>query len=178
MQRVNELDVTLSQIFSNFSTIAASLNFNEICELADERLISEQRYPGVYKIDMHSGNDHDSFSSWSTWFQGEWVTDEYERMHVPNPKKKRLAAHMHKPLQEWVPIYIGKSKDIAGRVLGHIHLRLKQPTTGLKLRERHNMSSHRFRLSTLHLNVANYDLIVPQLERAFRDIHNPILGRQ
>jgi len=40
------------------------------------------------------------------------------------------------------------------------------------------MSGQRFRLSTIPVEVKNYDLIVPKLEAALRDVHNPILGRQ
>jgi hypothetical protein len=107
-----------------------------------------------------------------------WVTDDYERKHVPNPKKKRVAAHAGKPLPAWLPLYLGKSRDIAGRVLGHLHLKLDQPTNALKLRERSNITGQRFRLSTLRIDVDNYDLIMPRIESALRNLHNPILGRQ
>ena len=178
MHRVRALDAELTRVFAGFQALATTLNFVEICDLSDETTIAQQHYPGIYKIDIHTGDDHSSFNAWYEWFRKEWVTDAYERKHVPNPKKKRVAVHMDQPLPEWLPIYIGKSRDIAGRVLGHLHLKLNQPTTALKLRARVNMANQRFRLSTLRVDVENYDLIMPKVESALRNFHSPILGRQ
>lgn len=81
-------------------------------------------------------------------------------------------------MESWVPIYLGKCRNIASRVIGHLELGLDQPTTALKLESRHNLKGKVFRLSTVRVDVVNYDLIVPSLERALRDKYNPILGRQ
>jgi len=178
MQRIRDLDADLTRVFVDFQEVAKTLDFQEICELSDEKEVARQSYPGIYKIDMHTGGQFTTFDTWYEWFYKEWVTTEYERMHVPNPKKKRVAAHKGKSLPQWMPLYLGKSQYIAGRVLGHIHLRLDQPTTALKLGERINMKEQRFRLSTLRIDVENYDLIMPKIEGALRNIHNPILGRQ
>jgi hypothetical protein len=40
------------------------------------------------------------------------------------------------------------------------------------------MSDRQFRLFTIPLNVQNYDLIAPSLERELRDRLNPIVGKQ
>lgn len=176
MTTISELDKALTGIFKDFAALAQTLEFVVICDLSDEIRIAELHYPGVYKIDIRRSGDHATFKDLAKWFCSEWVTDEYERKHVPNPKKKRLNAH--RELGDWIPLYIGRSRDIAGRISGHIHLSLEQPTTALKLKARANMASQCFRLSTIHLAVENYDLIMPQVERALRDRHNPILGRQ
>lgn len=178
LQRIKELDNELTRVFADFQALAKTLDFQEICELSDEATIAEQRYPGIYKIEMYADTSHASFERWYEWFHEQWVTADYERMFVPNPRKKRVAAHRGKPLSPWVPIYLGKSRDVAGRVLGHIRLKLSQPTTALKLAERVNMAGQRFRLSTVRIEVVNYDLIVPQIEGALRNYYNPILGRQ
>jgi hypothetical protein len=178
MQKIRDLDAELTRVFADFEALAATLEFQEICELVDVETVTQQHYPGIYRIDIHTGAAHTSFETWYEWFRREWVTEEYERKHVPNPKKKRVVAHMTKPLPQWMPLYLGKSRDIAGRVLGHIDLKLNQPTTALKLKERRNMAGQRFRLSTLRIEVENYDLIMPQVESALRDHCNPILGRQ
>lgn len=176
MNPISTLDLALSTLFKEFSTLANELNFNPICELDDADAIAAQQYPGVYLIEIKVLESHASFKAWASWFHGEWVRPEYERMHVPNPKKKRLSAHTE--LAEWVPLYIGKSKYIAGRVWEHIHLKLEQPTTGMKIGQRLNLVNQRFRLSTIRVEVENYDLIMPKLEGALRDKYNPILGRQ
>lgn len=176
MQSLNELDLALTQIFENFKLLAHALQFETICELSDEATVELQKYPGLYKIDIHNPGHYSTFSEWFEWFKSEWVQDAYEKKHTPNPKKKRVA--MHSRLDEWVPLYIGKSRHISGRVWEHINLKLNQPTTAMKINERKNMAQQRFRLNTLRVDVKNYDLIVPKLESALRDLHNPLLGRQ
>lgn len=176
MKKLAEIDQALSGLFQDLPRLAGTLAFQEVCELGDEHTVSLQKYQGIYRIDIRASGNHSTFRSWAAWFVSEWVRPEYERKFVPNPKKKRLAAHSE--IMEWVPLYLGKSKDIAHRVWEHMHLRLDQPTTAMKLKQRVNMASQRFRLSTIRVDVKNYDLIMPQLERALRDEHNPILGRQ
>ena len=176
MNSIEALDLALSTLFQGFSAVADGLKFNPLCELDDANAIAAQQYPGIYMIEIKVLEGYDSFKAWASWFHGEWVRPEYERMHVPNPKKKRLAAHTE--LAEWVPLYIGKSKYIADRVWEHIHLKLEQPTTGMKIGQRLNMVNQRFRLSTIRVEVENYDLIMPKLEAALRNKYNPLLGRQ
>jgi len=176
MTTLHELDHALTQIFENFKVMAHALSFQAICELSDETTVNLQRYPGLYKIDIRNSGEHQSFKEWYAWFRSEWVQDAYERKFTPNPKKKRVAAHTQ--LVEWIPLYIGKSRYISGRVWEHINLKLERPTTAMKLKERTNLTGQRFRLSTIRVDVSNYDLIVPKLESALRDLHNPLLGRQ
>lgn len=176
MTKILEIDATLSELIQDVPRLAGLLEFQTVCELTDEKAIAQQLYPGLYKIDILATGSHETFRSWSSWFVSEWVRPEYERKFVPNPKKKRLAAHAE--LAEWIPLYLGKAKNVANRVWQHLHLPLEQPTTALKLKHRLNMTEHRFRLSTIRVDVKNYDLVLPQLERALRDKHNPILGRQ
>jgi hypothetical protein len=176
VQRITQLDGALTSLFAGFSALAHELEFTPVCELDDEATIAAQKYPGLYRIDIRVQEHHKRLSDWASWFRNEWVKPEYERKHVPNPKKKRLAAHS--VLTEWMPLYLGKSKHVAGRVWEHLYLSLEQPTTALKLKARTNLIDQRFRLSTIQVEVENYDLIMPQLESALRNKYNPILGRQ
>lgn len=178
MHRIRAPDAELTRVFANFHALTTTLNLVEVCELCDEETIAQQDYSGIYRIDIHTGAAHSSFNAWYEWFLKEWVTDAYERKHVPNPRKKRLAAHIDHPLPQWLRIYLGRSRNIAGRVLGHLHLKLDQPTNALKLRARINMANQRFRLSTLRIDVEKYDLIMPQVESSLRNVFSPILGRQ
>lgn len=170
------IDKQLSGIANNFAEIAKMLVFDDICDLADEGTVKQQTYAGIYKIDIQTAGDHKTFDNWSSWFVKEWTDDKYRRKFVPNPKKVRLKAH--KQLFPWMPLYIGKSKDIAHRVSQHINLDLDRPTTAMKIKQRSNMRDQRFRLSTIRLDVENYNLIVPYLESEIRNHYNPILGRQ
>ncbi|MEJ0086137.1 MAG: GIY-YIG nuclease family protein [Pseudomonadota bacterium] len=176
MDRIAELDGELSRIFSNFEALADELEFERVCELSEDAEVDKQDYAGIYKIDIRVTGKHETFESWAEWFCAEWVRPEYKMGFVPNPRAGRLKAHTE--LGEWVPIYIGKASSIAGRIRQHLNYKLSQPTTALKIRERKNMAAHRFRLSTIKLEVENYDLIMPRIESALRDKYNPILGRQ
>jgi hypothetical protein len=84
----------------------------------------------------------------------------------------------HGALLDWMPVYIGKSRDIAGRVAGHINLALDKRTVAMKLKSRPMWNERVFRLSTLHLPVKYYDVIAPQVEGALRAHVNPLVGRQ
>ncbi len=176
--KISEIDQNLKNIFSGFDSLARQLDFSVIGSLSDAALIDSQKYPGIYKIDIKNNGQHSNFNSWFEWFKDEWVQPDYERKFTPNPKKKRISKHTSSPLAEWIPLYLGKSKHIDGRVWEHIHLKLEQPTTSLKLAARKNMNIDDFRLSTIKIEVENYDLIMPQLERALRDKFSPLLGRQ
>jgi hypothetical protein len=170
------LDQSLTKLFMNFEALANELNFQVICELSDDTTIEKQNYPGIYKIDIKNHGIYENVTDWIKWFKDNWEHDDYHRKFTPNTKKKRIAAHSK--LEEWIPLYIGKSNNIAGRVWEHNNLQLEKPTSALKLRERKNMARHTFRLSTICIKVDNYDLIMPRIEQFLRDRHNPILGRQ
>lgn len=176
MEAVITLDRELTMLFQNFARTAAALQFTEICDLRDETTVAQQQYRGLYKVDIKNDGVHPDPASWFRWFSAEWTRPEYRSKSTPSLKQKRMAAH--RELHSWIPLYIGKSKNIAGRVLEHLNLALTQPTTALKLKARTNLADQALRLSTLKVDVENYDLIVPSLESAQRELHHPVLGRQ
>jgi len=59
-------------------------------------------------------------------------------------------------------------------------LALDKPTWAMKLRERGRFfTENRFRLSTIAFNhLKEYDILMPKIESALRDIYNPIVGKQ
>lgn len=67
---------------------------------------------------------------------------------------------------------------MGGRVKEHIFKELGKNTFALKLMERTNLKNETFRLSTIKLEVENYDWIVPVIENSLRNRINPIIGRQ
>lgn len=176
MSKIAKIDEDLTECLKEFSEVAANLNFEVAGDVRDEELIQEHKYPGVYLIEIEcSGNDLD-FSTWLDDFRNNWEDPTYKKKWTPNIKKKRI--EKHHVLKNWMPLYIGKSKNVSKRVLEHLNLRLEQPTTGLKLKARTNMNSSNFRFSTIKVDVVNYDIIMPMTEKALRERINPILGRQ
>jgi hypothetical protein len=175
--KILEIDDSLSLIFTGFRDMAQQLEFSLKGSLADQLLIDAQDYPGLYKIDINT-RGFSNFSDWFTWFEQAWTDAAYVRKFTPNPRTKRVLMHREKPLSEWIPVYLGKSKRVNKRLWEHVNLPIEKPTTALKLASRTNMNLNDFRFSTIKIEVVNYDLIMPQLESSLRDKHNPLLGRQ
>ena len=176
MYRIMELDEQLSTLFRDFKVVAGELEMVNICDLSDEETIALQSYPGVYRIDVSTAGNSADVSAWIEEFRLEWEHSDFLKKFTPNFKKKRIAQHRH--LNEWMPLYLGKSKNVGKRVLEHINLELDKTTFALKLRARPGMSRRIFRLHTLRLPVQNYNLIVPSLESALRDRFHPLVGKQ
>lgn len=176
MQRIMDLDTQLSTLFLDFKQVASELRMDDICDLSDEKTISLQSYPGIYRIDVSSADSAVSLSAWIEEFRLEWEHSDFLKKFTPNFKLKRIAQHRH--LNEWMPLYLGKSKNVGKRVLEHINLELDKTTFALKLKARPSMKNRIFRLHTLRLPVKNYNLIVPALESALRDEFHPLVGKQ
>lgn len=176
MHRIMDLDRQLSNMFLDFKEIAKALKMNDIFDLADEKTIALQSYPGIYRIDVSTAASLVDLPTWIKEFRLEWEHSDFLKKFTPNFKLKRIAQHHH--LREWMPLYLGKSKNVGKRVLEHINLELNKPTFALKLKARPTMEKRIFRLHTMKLPVQNYDLLVPTLESALRDEFHPLIGKQ
>lgn len=140
--------------------------------------IDNLSYSGVYLIEIKNSGEKDNFEDWIQNFKSIWLGENncYEKCFTPNIKKKRIVTHSE--LHEWIPIYIGKSKNIKNRLSEHFFKKLHQTTFSLKLLERKNLYGNQFRISTIKIEVKNYDIIMPIIENELRNKINPILGRQ
>ena len=176
MEKILNIDNHLTSIFSDFETIANEIEMPIICFLSEEEKISSLNYPGLYRIDILTEGNGCDYKTWIELFSKEWKHENYLKKFTPNPKIKRIKCH--DKLQEWMPLYLGKSKNVAHRVSSHIHLDLEIKTFALKLKARQNMDLTKLRLHSINLEVKNYDLIAPRLESALRNRINPILGKQ
>ncbi|WP_371142422.1 hypothetical protein [Burkholderia cepacia] len=177
MERIYALDKILSKAFADFAAISDEIDLPLICDLSDDAPISRLTYSGIYRIDIATLATPDtSVSAWMQAFRAEWEHEDYKRKFTPNLKKKRI--NRHRSLPEWLPLYLGKSRNVGARVLEHLNLGLDKTTFALKLRARPTMATRAFRLHVLELRVENYDLIAPALEAALRDRFNPIVGKQ
>lgn len=138
----------------------------------------ELQYSGVYLLEIKNNNEFKTFPNWVESFLQLWLGENniYEKKFTPNLKKKRINAH--EVLNDWIPLYIGKSKNIKKRVLEHIYKDLDKTTFALKLASRENLFENVFKLSAIKIDVKNYDIIVPIIESELRNKINPIIGRQ
>ena len=176
MDRILKLDSKLTPLFALLDRVAKDLVMPLVCPLSDQKTIAEQTYPGIYRIDVSTAGASGSVNEWIEAFRGEWEHEDFKGKFTPNLKKKRIVQHVS--LHEWMPLYLGKSKNVGARVLEHINLPLEKTTFALKLKARPAMASRTFRLHTLQVPVKNYDLIVPALEAALRNRFHPLIGKQ
>jgi hypothetical protein len=176
MHRLPEMDLLLSQALHPILEIAATVEMPFVCLLSDESEIAKQTYPGLYRIDIQTAGAETVLSDWIAALQAEWEHADFKKSFTPNLKKKRILGHSTLP--EWMPFYLGKSKNVAKRVLEHINLPVDKTTFALKLKARPTMATRVFRLHTLKMQVNNYDVIVPAFESALRNRLHPLIGKQ
>ena len=110
MYRILKLDQKLSALFGNFETIAKELDLADICDLSDEATIAKQKYPGIYRIDVSTAGTVLDVVEWIEAFRVEWEHEDFFRRFTPNLKKKRISQHHRLPV--WMPLYLGKSKNV------------------------------------------------------------------
>ena len=182
MESIQQIDEAFTEIVKALNSHIEKLNFEEICTFKLNKTHIPEipwgtlKYPGVYMIEIKNKGDHDSVKSWIDEFRLKWEDDKYKKHFTPNLRKKRIKEHIK--LEEWIPIYIGKSRKIEGRIHEHILKDLFKTTFALKLNARENLQNEVFRLHTIKCEADNYDLIVPLIESMMRDRLNPLIGRQ
>lgn len=176
MQRILDLDTQLTQMFAGLENVAHSLSFEPLGNLleVDHEAI---RFPGLYLIEIRVDPEpQPDIKSWMTDFKAAWDREEFKKSFVPSCQKARMKRHLK--LQEWMPVYLGKSKKVGHRVWEHLHLEAEKSTFALKLKARDLLGSNQLRLSVLRLPVVNYDVLAPKLEAAMRRKFHPLVGRQ
>jgi hypothetical protein len=183
MKLIENIDNALTEQKVLLERGVKELVFKTVCvfnttDLFNNIPFAELNYMGVYLIEIKSDCTIETFNEWFENFNQKWTDKAYEKSFTPNPKKKRINYHKNIKHSGWIPLYLGKSNNICNRLKGHMFLKLNQPTFALKLLERKNLINDVFRLSTIKVEVENYDIIMPIIEKTLRDKYNPILGKQ
>lgn len=176
-----EADMAISHELLKLKTLLPLLAF----EVIEEFTITEKMtaicgpghaYPGIYFFEIKNRNLDTDVSVWMQEFGEAWRHPDYHMQWVPGLKKGRIKKHLS--IGEWVPLYIGKSKNVGGRINEHILKELTKTTFAMKLKARRNLYGTAFRVSSLKIDVKNYDVIAPYLENLLRNHWNPIVGKQ
>ena len=181
-----ELDLSLLKIVEEIKAASKELCFKKHCEFIlnqnlSKDIIKDLEFKGVYLIEIKNSSSEQKFTDWVADFENLWLNGLTNDKNSYTPKliKKRVIFHkQHNQLEEWIPLYIGKSKNIKKRLAEHLFKKLNQPTYSLKLLERENIYNNVFRISAVNIDVKNYDIIMPIIESELRKHINPILGRQ
>ncbi len=178
---ISKIDEVFTQQLEQLNQEILSLKFEEnftfeLSENFDSNLLSSISFMGVYLVEIQVDDLNLPITNWLSQFIEKWEHKDFKNNFVPNSRKGRVAKHINNT--EWIPLYLGKSKNISARIHEHIYKKMHIPSGGLKLLARQNIYGTKFRISTIPLNVKNYDLILPQVEKHFRESINPILGKQ
>lgn len=182
MENILKIDAEITSYIDSLKKEVDNITFEEVCEFKlNKQHIKEipwgtLNYPGVYLLEIKNDGVYDDFSSWVSNFKNEWENENYLKSFTPNLKAKRIVKHSI--LEKWIPIYIGKSKRIEGRIHEHIFKELHKTTFALKLNARENLVNDTFRLSTIKLSLGNYDSLMPIIESELRNKINPLIGKQ
>lgn len=177
---MEEIDSQFDLAYLRLSSIASKLEFKCLCEFnlqeLDTIVWDKLNVQGIYLFEIRNNELYEDFPSWVQNFTDEWHDERYRKRFVSNIKAKRIRAHTE--LQTWIPLYIGKSKNIRERVHDHIFKGLEQTTFAMKLAAREHLKKETLRLSFIEVETAHYDWVMPVLERMLRDRINPIIGKQ
>ncbi|MBU2019669.1 MAG: hypothetical protein KJ941_08485 [Bacteroidetes bacterium] len=181
MEGILNIDNELTKQFDTLEKLTKKVEFIEIAQFklenaADKIPWNEIVHSGIYLIEIKNNKKFESYENWIENFKQEWEDERYLRKFTPNLKKMRINAHSE--LIEWMPLYIGKSKNIGSRIHGHIYKELHKTTFALKLMARENLHKETFRISICKVAVRNYDAIVPRIEWQLRNKINPLIGKQ
>lgn len=175
------IDEEITKQLELITAFTKELNFKEICNFElNEKLENIPwkilAHSGLYLIEVKNKDNFFMFEEWVNDFRLRWEDIEYLKKFTPNFKLKRIRAHTK--LEDWIPLYIGKSKNIKSRIHGHIYKDLSKPTFAMKLLARDNMKQETFRISVINLELKNYDAIIPVIENELRNRINPLIGKQ
>ena len=178
---IEQIDKDITTQLEKIKEIGKDLKFQEVCKFQVKEKIEEipwedLKHQGLYLFEVKINSKYSDYSDWVNEFKLKWEDPKYIKSFTPNFKKKRI--HAHSELKEWMPLYLGKSRNLRTRVKTHIFKELQKPTFAMKLLARENLKGETFRLSKIRLDVKNYDTILPKVESQLREKINPLIGKQ
>jgi hypothetical protein len=185
---IEEFDTNISNYVERLKTDLVNITFNRengikfinSNELDSKNLFAHKKEKGVYLFELNLDSQNLIGSKRATKiknFADAWAKKKNDSFFSSSVIKKRLQFRSDFN-EQWLPIYIGKNKDIYKRIIEHIELSPKKNTYAMKLKHRINLHGLEFRVSTIEINVDNYDFIVPHIERSLREVYNPLIGKQ
>jgi hypothetical protein len=177
--KLKQIDDSITNEATILQQIIAMLTFEPVFEFELGVQIPEVpanifNKQGIYFFELKVNDPNVEANEWLQTFADLWKAGKVT--WVPGIKKLRI--RVHQTLTEWIPLYLGKSKDVGGRITEHIHQPEGKTTFSMKLNARQNLINQKFRVSWISLPVKNYNMIVPAIESALRNIKNPIVGKQ
>ncbi len=186
----NTLDQAIKSALENFNNQLEEVSFDDSSKTFSftlgqnrdklEELAVDKNLPGVYffemKVPSHTNFGKDVKIILQN-FKNLWSHPDYHKRWTPSVKDSRIKVH-NSFKDDWIPLYIGKSRCLGKRIKEHIEMDLTKTTFAMKLNARKNLHGIKFRVRYIKIEVNNYNMIVPHVESRLRDRYNPIVGRQ
>lgn len=178
---IESIDNAISKEIEELDKIVDELKFTKVHTFTLDRttefkLGKEFHHPGIYLFEIENTKNNTNVVQWMTNFTELWRDKKYHMRWTPGIKNHRVNSHTK--LDGWIPLYIGKSRNIAKRIESHVFKELQKTTFAMKLKARENIYGITIRVSTINLDVVHYDMIVPYIENRLRNKLNPIAGKQ
>lgn len=179
-----QIDQRISLELERLALLAETLVFTEVALFKLNELMGavpeeKHHYPGIYLFEIRADFSAKNCDEWLDEFTAIWLNAQEPLAWVPGIKQVRIKAHKKDgALSEWVPLYIGKSRNVGKRISEHILKEREKTTFAMKLKIRKVLHGQSFRVKALRLDIDNYDVIAPHLESFFREKWHPIVGKQ
>ncbi|WP_334125462.1 hypothetical protein [Empedobacter brevis] len=174
---IEELESKLDDINFDF-TKSKCFTLNE--DFDSKKIFDDPNKKGIYFFEINLENLYPKVVKKKTKvadFIKDWAKKKNDSFFSSSVVKKR--SNLYKDFdEEWLPLYIGKSKKINSRIIEHIDLSPNKNTYAMKLRHRSSLIGATYRVSVIELDVINYDFIAPHIERTLREKYKPIVGKQ
>lgn len=197
-EKLDTIDSAITKRLKSLDGLIDKMEFREIGEFIltesiDKKSFNSVGTMGVYFFELKTSEQTRKDYSWTSWTE-EFITKWDAPKHSVDKKYKspliykgRIKAHSQ--LKEWVPLYVGISKDMTlrpssddqkskGRMDQHFNHSADEPTYSLKLCARENLRGETIRLSVIEFDVNSYNEIAPNIEAKKRTQLNPIIGKQ
>ena len=188
LEFITEFDVKISSFIEEISNNIKNISFKQeqaisfvvSNDLDSKSLFSNYKKQGVYLFELNLDSPNLVGTKRETKiknFAADWSKKKNDSFFSSSVIKKRLELRANFN-EQWLPLYIGKNKDVYKRIVEHIDLSSTKNTYAMKLKDRINLHGSEFRVSIIEIDVKNYDFIVPYIERSLREVYNPLIGKQ
>jgi hypothetical protein len=182
-RRSHEFDI--NNFNSNDSTVITANHFFFVFREEVGVYLFEAKFSEYYTNWSKTASDLESTVVKDTWFEEIkriWSgVDKSPAFYKSRAQYHFLSEKKNKFRDEWVPLYVGKSKNVQGRFFEHIE-GMSSTTYGMKLSHREELKHGiRFRVSYSPLDELDDDVmfeLVKVIENRVRDEYQPIIGKK
>ncbi|UGS19866.1 hypothetical protein [Flavobacterium cyclinae] len=185
---ISSFDLKISSFVNEISNKIKEISFDQeqaitfvlTNDLDSKSVFNNPKKQGIYLFELNLESANLTGTKRETKiknFAEDWSNKKNNPLFSSGVIKKRLELRANFN-EQWLPLYVGKNKDVYKRIIEHIDLSSIKSTYAMKLKERTNLHGLEFRVSIIEIDVNNYDFIVPHIERSLRDIYHPLIGKQ